>query len=186
MNATQHTNPMDDYPVSEKTIANLKKEKIFDPVTAKVVKWMETESAPTANIYFTEEQKYLRQLRSLFTENGIFYSVYFAHDGKMLYKQLCMPKTLLKEVMYRIHNAPTGGHFQMKRVLPSRQRPPLQESSTLKSFPGELMQMEILGPFPSSPDKYVLTAIDVFTKYLFAVPLTTVNAISVATAQFHL
>ena len=44
------------------------------------------------------------------------------------------------------------------------------------------MEIDILGPFPSLPYKYVLTAIDVFSKYLFAVPLTTVSALSVATA----
>ena len=43
------------------------------------------------------------------------------------------------------------------------------------------MQRDILGPFASSPYKYVLTAIDVLTKYLFATPLTTLSALSVAT-----
>ena len=38
------------------------------------------------------------------------------------------------------------------------------------------------GTIPSSPYKYVLTAIDVFTKYLFAVPLTTISAIPMAFA----
>ena len=44
------------------------------------------------------------------------------------------------------------------------------------------MQIDIQGAFPSSPYKYVLTAIDVFSKYLFAVPLTTISAPSVAAA----
>ena len=43
------------------------------------------------------------------------------------------------------------------------------------------MQIDILGPFPCSPNKFVITAIDVFSKYLFAVTLTTINALSVAT-----
>ena len=122
---------------------------------------------------------------------------------------------MLREVMYRIHNASTGGHLaitrtieelkkcfycpnyvelvadyikncstclQMKQAQPSLLRPPLQEVFTLKSFPGELMQIDILGPLPSSPYKYGLTANDVFTKYLFATPLTKINPISVARA----
>ena len=94
INATQHTNPMDDYPEFETTIANVKEEQNSEPVIAKVIKWLETESVPTANIYSnTEEQKYLQQLRQFFTENGILYRRYVAHDGKMLYKQLCVPKT---------------------------------------------------------------------------------------------
>ena len=84
MNATQHTNSMDVYPELEATKANLKKEQKSDPVMAKVMKWMETDSAPTANFYFTGEQKHLKQLRRLFTENGKLYSRYFAHDGKKL------------------------------------------------------------------------------------------------------
>ena len=38
------------------------------------------------------------------------------------------------------------------------------------------MQIDVVGPFKSPLYKYVLTGIDVFSKYLFAVPLTSVNA----------
>ena len=116
MNATQHINTMDDYPELKTTITNLKKEQNSDSVIANVLKWMETESAPTTNIYSIGEQKYLKQLRRLNTENGTLYRRYFAHDGKMLYKQLYVPKTM-KEVMYRIHNAPTGGHLGITRTI---------------------------------------------------------------------
>ena len=204
---------MDDYPQLETTITNLKKEQNSDRVMTKVTKWLETNSTPSANIYSTgKEQKYLKQFRRLFIENGLLYRRYFAHDGTILYKQLCVPKTILKEIMYRIHNSPTGGHLgftrtteefrkicpnyveiiadyirncstclQIKQIQPSKLRKPLQEVSTFKSFPGHLMQIDILGPFPS-PYKYVLTSIDVFSKYLFAVPLTKISAVSVATA----
>ena len=73
--------------------------------------------------------------------------------------------------------------LQMKQRQPSKPRTPPQEVLTLKSFPGDPMQIDILGPFPSSPYKYALTAIEVFTKYLFAVPLTIISAVSVATAS---
>ena len=72
--------------------------------------------------------------------------------------------------------------LEMKHIQPSNLRTPLQEVSTLKSFPRDLMQIDILGPFPSPPYKYVRTAIDVFTKRFFAVPLPTISAVSVATA----
>ena len=133
----------------------------------------------------------------------------------MLYKQLCVPKTILREVMYKLQNAEPGGHLgitrtieefsknffcpnymefiadhirncstslQMEEVHPSRLKTTLREVSALKLFPGDLMQIDILGPFPSSPYKYAVTTIDVFTKFLFAVPLTTISALSVATA----
>ena len=61
INATEHSNPMDDYPELETTIANLKKEQDSDPVITTLINGLETESAPTAKIYSTVEQKYLRQ-----------------------------------------------------------------------------------------------------------------------------
>ena len=42
------------------------------------------------------------------------------------------------------------------------------------------MQVDLMGPPPSSPYRNFLTAIDVFSKYLFAVSLTTISALSVA------
>ena len=109
--ATQHTNPMEDYPELETTIANLTKEQNSKPAIRKVIKLLETESAPTKNICSTEEeQKYLKQFRRLFTECGILYKRYSVQDGKLC-KQLRVQKTTQKEVMYKIHNAPTGGHL---------------------------------------------------------------------------
>ena len=65
INATQHKNPIDDYPELETTTTNLKQEQNSDSVITKVIKWLETDSAPTANIYSTgEEQKYLKQFRN--------------------------------------------------------------------------------------------------------------------------
>ena len=50
INATQHTNPMHDYPELETTITNLKKEQNSDQVITKVSKWWEINSTPSANI----------------------------------------------------------------------------------------------------------------------------------------
>ena len=72
--------------------------------------------------------------------------------------------------------------LQLELVQPSRLKPPLSELSSKTFFPGDIMQIDIQGAFPSSPYKYVLTIIDVFSKYLFAVPLTTISAPSVAAA----
>ena len=128
---------------------------------------------------------------------------------------LCVPKHMLKENRYRIHNSPTGGHLgmtraiaeirrrfycpnyiekiaayirnrssclQVKQVQPSRLKPPLQEITKTTSFPGDILQMDIMGAYPTTPYKYILTAIDVFSIYLFAVPLMTVSASTVASA----
>ena len=83
-----------------------------------VFKLFETESAPTTNIYFTGQKKYLKQLRRLWktllkVEN--YKKILLTREG--IYKQLCVPKTMLKEVMYRIHNAPSGRHLEITRTL---------------------------------------------------------------------
>ena len=52
----------------------------------------------------------------------------------------------------------------------------LQPVSSLNWYPGETLQIGLVGPLKPPVHRYVLTAIDVFTKYLFAVPLTNVRA----------
>ena len=72
--------------------------------------------------------------------------------------------------------------LQVKQVRPSRLKPPLQEITTTTSFPGDILQIDIMGAYPTTAYKYILTAINVFSKYLFAVPLMTVSASTVASA----
>ena len=52
----------------------------------------------------------------------------------------------------------------------------LQPVSSLNLCPGETLQIDLLGLLKSPVHRYVSTTIDVFTKYLFAVPLTNVRA----------
>ena len=42
------------------------------------------------------------------------------------------------------------------------------------------MQIDLVGPFQASIYKYAISGIDVFSKYLFAVPLTSAHAANVA------
>ena len=44
------------------------------------------------------------------------------------------------------------------------------------------MQIDLVGPFQSHIYKYVLSGIDVFSKYLFAIPLTSAHAGTIAKA----
>ena len=172
---------------------------------------------PTNKIYSTgDEQKYLKQMPRPLIDNGILKRrYYYNHDGTTLYNQLCVPKHMVREILYRIHNSPTGGHLgitrtiaefrkrfycpnyiekiadsirnsssclQVKQFQQSRLKPPLQERTTTTSLPGDILQIDIMGAYPATPYEYILTAIDVFSKYLFAVPLMTVSASTVASA----
>ena len=55
---------------------------------------------------------------------------------------------------------------QLKNASSKHQTPPLQPLSSLQSYPGDLMQIDIVGPLKSLVYKFVLTGIDVFSKIL--------------------
>ena len=58
--------------------------------------------------------------------------------------------------------------------------PKLQPVSSLQSYLDDMLQIDLVGPLKSSHFRYVLSGIDVVTKYLFAVPLTNGYADTVA------
>ena len=65
--------------------------------------------------------------------------------------------------------------LQLKQTTNKQLQPLLQPVSSLHSFPGEMMQIDLIeqkGPIYN----FVLSGIDVFTKYLFAVPRTNGSA----------
>ena len=70
----------------------------------------------------------------------------------------------------------------LKRVTKNQLHPPLQPISSEQLFPGDMMQIDLVGPFQSPVHKYVLSGIDVLSKYLLAVPLTSAHAGTVAQA----
>ena len=70
--------------------------------------------------------------------------------------------------------------LQLKTTKEGTLKPPLQPISSLQSFPGDQLQIDLVGTFNSPVYKYVLSGIDVFSKYLFAVPLTNGSADTVA------
>ena len=140
----------------------------------------------------------------------------FSDDiGRISHSQVCVPKHLRKEVIYRTHNSSTGGHLgivrtakefrkrfyfpefseyltdyiknclscsTLKTVTKKQLNPPLQPISSEQLFPRDMMQIDLVGPFQSPVSKYVLSGADVFSKYLFAVPLTSAHAGTVAKA----
>ena len=60
-------------------------------------------------------------------------------------------------------------------------KPPLHPGSSFQSFPGDMLQVDLVGTFNSPVYKYVLSGIDVFfSKYLFSVPLKNGSADTVA------
>ena len=72
---------------------------------------------------------------------------------------------------------------QVKPIPESHRTPPLETMMTDAGLPADALQIDIVGQLsPSAGYKYILTAIDVFSRYLFAVPLRDQSAESTARA----
>ena len=73
--------------------------------------------------------------------------------------------------------------LQAKPSKPTALRPPLQPVASKQNFPSDMLQVDLVGRLPNVGNyKFILTAIDVFSRYLFAIPLTNASAHSVAQA----
>ena len=66
--------------------------------------------------------------------------------------------------------------LKIKRVPSKLLKTPLQPVSYLTSYADETLQTDLVGPLKSPVHCYMLTATDVFTKVLFALPLTIVRS----------
>ena len=126
---------------------------------------------------------------------------------------ICVPKTLWREVVFRLQNSKTAGYFgiaktvegyckrfyfpdfteyfissvkkcltclQFKRVLSKFRKTPLQLVLSFTSYPGESLQIDVIGPLQALLHHYVLTAFDVFSVYSFDVPLTNARGDTIA------
>ena len=76
--------------------------------------------------------------------------------------------------------------LQIKPLKNQFLRPPLQSVTVQQTFPGDMLQIDLVGKLRASGGcTHILTSIDVFSKYLFTVPLITASVESVARALFH-
>ena len=65
-------------------------------------------------------------------------------------------------------------------------KPPLQSLAVDQHFPGDLLQVDIVGKLPDSGGfTHILTAKDVFSKYTFERPIRNASAPNVAKQLFH-
>ena len=217
LNSIQQNDPLNYFEVTDSTSkpVDIQEEQRKDPVIRKVINWVENGCTDDLTYASFELRKYNKHLDRLQLKNGILYRKFFDDVGKISNLQVCIPKQLRDEVIYRIHNSPTGGHIGIvrtakefrkrfyfpgfseflinyvknclscstqKRVNKKQLHPPLQPISSEQLFPGDMLQIDLVGPFQSPVYKYVLSGIDVFSKYLFAIPLTSAHAGNVAKA----
>ena len=73
--------------------------------------------------------------------------------------------------------------MRLKSTIEAKLRPPLQKIYDPCNGPTDILEIDIVGPLPvSNGYTHILTAIDVFLRYLFAVPLRRPDTISVIDA----
>ena len=70
--------------------------------------------------------------------------------------------------------------MQLKRANEQHQRTNLQPVSPQQTFPGDMKQIDLIGPLQLPIYKNALTGVDVFSNYFFAVPLTNASVNTVA------
>ena len=221
ISSIQEKDPMNYFQVSNlnSKALDIATEQKKDPVLRKVMTWIDTGCNDDLTYASLELRKYYKHLTRLQMQKGVLVRQFFDDVGKISHYQICVPKHLRKEVVYRIHNSPTGGHLgivrtakefrqrfhfpgftefltdyiknclscsTLKRVSKRQLNPPLQPISSEQLFPGDMMQIDLVGPFQSPIYKYVLSGIDVFSKYLFAIPLTSAHAGTIAKALVYI
>ena len=84
-----------------------------DLVLRKVITWIETGCNDDLTYASLDLRKYYKHLTRLQMQKGILVRQFFDDVGKISHYQICVPKHLRKEVVYRIHNSPTGGILEL-------------------------------------------------------------------------
>ena len=62
-------------------------------------------------------RKYRKHFNRLVVENDILYRLFYDECGKVKYKQFCVPKTPWREVVFRVYNSKTTGHFGLAKTV---------------------------------------------------------------------
>ena len=93
-----------------------------DGVIREVISWKNgghPDESPNLPIAF---RKYRKLFHRLVVENDILYRLFYDDCGKVKYKQFCVLKTLWREVVFRLHNSKTAGHFGIAKTVAEFQK----------------------------------------------------------------
>lgn len=153
---------------------------------------------------------YLSYWDALVVHDGVLFKRWEAPNLKSSILQVIVPRSKIKQILEEAHDIPTGGHFGINKTLsklrkrffwatckkdveewcqycktcvarkgpPDKRRSPFQIYNTI---PFERLQMDILGPLPTTmfDNKYLLVIVDCFTKWV-VFPLKNIRAHTVA------
>ena len=87
-----------------------------DPALRKAISWIQkgcNDDITYASFELKKDHKHLTRLQ---VQKSIVMRQFLDDLGKISHYQICIPKPLRKEVLYRIHNSPTSRHLGTVRT----------------------------------------------------------------------
>ena len=120
INSIEYPNPLDEFPdLADNLISlNLADEQQKDADIRTVISWIQQNNQqPDLKYASTNLKKYYKHLNRLILERNVLYRNFYDDTGKVLHKQLCVPKHLRKDSIYRLHSSQTAGHLGIKATI---------------------------------------------------------------------
>ena len=96
---------------------DLVQEQQNDEVIREVVSWKHRGNPDESPNLPLALRNYRKQFNGLVVENDILYRLFYDDCGKVKCKQFFVPKTLRREVVFRLHNSKTAGHFGIAKTV---------------------------------------------------------------------
>ena len=118
INSIQEKDPMVYFQVSNlnSKALDIGTEQKKDPILRKVMTWIDTGCNDDLTYASLELRKHYKHLTRQQMQKGNLVRQFFQVVGKFSLYQLCVPKLLRKEVVYRIHSSLTWGHLGILRT----------------------------------------------------------------------
>ena len=107
---------LDDLPNRSQPL-DLAHEQSLDETIQEVLSWKSRGHVDTSPNLPIALRKYRKQFDRLVVEDNILYRLFFDDCGKIKHKQYCVPKSLWREVVYRLHHSRTAGHLGIVKTI---------------------------------------------------------------------